>query len=233
MRRRWLAPAIALLMGCLVGGYTAGPPWATLAGVVASALALALPATLSVAVDRAIARRVWTVAGVGAIALLLGGLLVAGATFPAIWQSYSSDAAAISVLAAMLLAPFVAGFAVGTLSSRGEPDQGWEGRQARACGVFAWAGVGLQALALPYLFPFTRGLFAVLVLHQPVPTSSGGWAYGWVAVIPVVLGMIILYVAGFGLAAAEGLLGGMLRSRLARPGRRPDHVLPSEWGSTT
>lgn len=232
MRRRWLAPAIALLMGCLVGGYTIGPPWTTLAGVFASALALALPATLSVAVDPAVSRRAWTVAAVAAISLLLGGLLVVGAAFPAVWQGYSSDAAAISVLAAMLLAPFAAGFAVGTLSTRGEPDREWEVR-AITCGMLAWAGAGLQALGLPYLFPFARGLFAVLVLHQPVPTSSGGWTYGWVAVIPVVLGMIFLYGVGFGLAAVEGFLGGMLRSRLARPRRRPGYALPTEWGSTT
>jgi hypothetical protein len=231
MRTRWLAPAIALLMGCLVGGYSVGPPWATLAGVVASVLALALPVTLSVAVDPAIARRAWTVAGVGAIALLLGGLLVVGAAFPAVWQDYRSDAAAISVLGAMLLAPLAAGFAVGTLSMRVEPDRGWEG-QARACGVLAWAGVGVQALALPYLFPFARGLFAVLVVHQPVPTSSGGFTYGWVAVIPLVLGLILLYGVGFGLAAVGGRLGGMLRARLARPRRRPGHAAPREWGST-
>jgi hypothetical protein len=90
--------------------------------------------------------------------------------------------------------------------------------------VLAWAGVGLQAVALPYLFPFARGLFAVLVMHQPVPTSSGGFTYGWVAVIPLVLGLILFYGIGFGLAAVEGLLGGALRTRLTRPRRRPDHA---------
>jgi hypothetical protein len=231
MRSSWLAPATALLMGCLVGGYSVGPPWATLAGVVASAVALALPVTLSVAVDPAIARRSWKVAAVGTISLLLGGLLVAGAAFPAVWQGYGSDAAAISVLAAVLLTPFAAGFAVGTVSTRAQPGRGWEG-QAIACGVLAWAGVGLQAVALPYLFPIARGFFAVLVLHQPVPTSSGGFTYGWVAVIPFVLALILLYGIGFGLAAVVGRLGGTLRARLSRPRRRPDHAAPSEWGLT-
>jgi hypothetical protein len=219
MRTRWLARAIALLMGCLVGGYSVGPPWATLGGVVASALALALPATLSVAVDPAVAHRVWTVAAVGAISLLLGGLLVMGAAFPAVWQSYSSDAAWISVLPATFLAPFAAGFAVGTLSTRGQLDQGWQA-QASTCGMLAWAGAGLQPLVLPYLFPFARGLFAVLVLHQPVPTSSGGWSYGWVAVIPIVVCLLFVYGVGFGVANVAGHLGGALRARLARPRAR-------------
>jgi hypothetical protein len=223
MRTRWLAPAISLLMGCLVGGYSVGPPFYTLAGVVASALALALPVTLSVALDPAIARRAWAVAGVGAISLVLGGLLVMGAAFPAVWQGYSSDAAAISLLAAMLLAPFAAGFAVGTLSMRAEPDRGWE-VQASTCGALAWAGVGLQAVALPYLFPSARVLFAVLVEHQPLPTSSGGFTYGWVAAIPLVLALVLFYGIGFGLAVFGGFLGGALRARLWRPRGRPDYA---------
>jgi hypothetical protein len=56
--------------------------------------------------------------------------------------------------------------------------------------------------------------------------------YGWVAVIPFVFFLLLLYGVGFGLAAFEGWLGGMLRARLARPRRRPSHAALSKSGST-
>lgn len=225
-----MAIAFSLLMGCLVGGYLVGTSSPTLTGVVLSALALAVPATSSVALDERIGRRAVAVTGVAATAALLGGLLIASAAHPAFWQSYSSDAGWFSVLAAMLLAPVAAGFAVGTLGTRPEPEKDWEAG-AIACGLSAWAGVGLQAVALPYLVPFARGLFAVLVLHQPMP--PGGLSYRWGVVLFIVFGLIVLYAFGFGLAVLGGLLGGALRSRLMRPRRRPGHVPPPpEFGAT-
>ena len=231
MHERWMAIATSLLMGCLVGGYLVGTNSPTLVGVVISVVALALPATISVAVDGRIRRRAVAVAGVAATSASLGGLLIASAANPAFWQGYAGDAGWISVPAAMLLAPVAAAFAVGTPGAPGELGRGWEGR-AIACGVFAWAGVGLQSVALPYLLPFARGLFAVVVLRQPVPTSSGGFTYGWVAVIPILLALIVLYVFGFGLAMIGGRLGGALRSRLSHPHRRPGVANPPELGTT-
>jgi hypothetical protein len=215
MRERRQANAISFVMGCLVGGYVFGTtsPSPPLIAVVVSTLALAVPPIISVGADIWIRHRVWSLLTVTATSALLGGLLIASAAHPEVWQSYSSDATWISVLGAMFLAPVAAAFAVGAPRAGRQPLNGWQ-NQAIACGVLAWAGVGLQAVVLPYVVPFVLTLFAVLVLHQPLPTSSGGWTYGWVIIIPIVLGLIVLYVAAFALAVLGGLLGGALRTRL-------------------
>jgi hypothetical protein len=231
MRTRWLASLIALLMGCLVGGYSfirpvdpMSTPLSATAGVVISAAALALPATISVLVDPMLSRRGPVVAGVAVTSLLLGGLMIGGAAFPAVWQGYSSDAAGNSVLAAMLLTPFVVAFVVSPLGARPD-DNAWES-QAIVYGVLAWAGIGLQSTLLTYVIPLFRIFIPVILFHQALPRDSGGLAYGWVFDLIFVFALIALYVVGFGYAVLLGLAGGALRRRLARPRRNTAEPLP-------
>jgi hypothetical protein len=226
MRTKWMLRGIALLMGCLVGGYWYGAPAQTYPGLVAvvvSALALALPVLISVGIDSRITRRGITFVSVAAITLLLGSLLVAGAAFPAVWQGYSNDASYISVLGEMLLAPIAAAFAFATLGARQDPDGNWVA-QAIVYSALAWLGVGLQNVILPYIVPLAS-LVVYFVVHHTLPPSHGGWTYGYVFVIIIaVIPLIVIYFVMFGFAISGGLLGGLLR-RL--PTRRPATSPPS------
>jgi hypothetical protein len=210
-------------MGCLVGGYWYGAPAQTYPGLVAvvvSALALGVPVLIGVGVDSRITRRGITFVCVAAITLLLGGLLVAGAAYPAVWQGYSNDASFISVLGEMLLAPIAAAFALG---ARPNPDRDWVA-QAMVYGALAWLGVGLQNVILPYIIPLAS-LVVYFIVHHTLPPSHGGWGYGYVFVIIIaVIPLIAIYFVMFGFAISGGLLGGVLR-RLPTP--RPATSPPS------
>jgi hypothetical protein len=217
MRASWLAPLIALLMGCLVGGYSIEMSFYDKAGVVVSALALALPALISVVVDPAISRRGLVVTGVVATALLVGGGVIGRIAYPAVWQGYSSNAAPISLLAEMLLTPFVAAFVASSLRTRAA-DNGWAAR-AIVYGLLAWAGVGFQSILLTYVIPIGQVFLASTLFHQSLPTDRGGFAYGWVFDLIFVFILLALYVGGFGYAVLLGFSGGALRRRLSRPSR--------------
>jgi hypothetical protein len=185
-------------------------------------MALATPAIVSVLVDPTISHRRLVLAVVAAISLLLGSLLIGEAALPAVWQDYSSDAAGISVLVAMVLTPFVAAFAVSPLGARSD-DTRWDARaidnawatRAIVYGLLAWAGVGLQAELVPYVIPIVRNVVAASLFHQPVPHSGGGMG-GWIIGLFFLIVLFVLYLFGFVYAIALGLLGGALRHRLAR-----------------
>lgn len=223
MRTTWRMRIIAVLMGCLVGPYSGLLP-SPVAAVAVSALVLALPALISVWLDHALPRRTVVVAGVGAIALVAGGLLVAGAAFPSIWQGYSREAGTISLVVEMLLTPFVAAFALGMAGTPKEPGAA-QGNVGATYAVLAWAGIGLQGAVLPYLIPLGRAYVDVLFLHTP--SGSGGLAYGFeVMTGMVVLGAVgLFYGVGFVLASFEGSVGSALRRRLLPKGQHlPRHL---------
>lgn len=228
MRAHWRRGAVTFLTGCLVGPYGDGLP-ILLAAVVASALALALPAVVTVLVDRAIQRRAKAVAWVAGTALLLGIPLVWSAATPAVWQGYSSSAACISLLAEILLAPLAAAFVLGAVSMSAEPGT-TPGLGAIPCALLAWAGIGMQNLLLLYLVPFGGALFVLLGLRAPI-NHGGGLGSGLVGLLfrgYFIFVLCVLYAIGFALASLTGLLGVALHRRLTRPQRVPRSLASSD-----
>lgn len=208
MRRNWWRLGIALFMGSLVGQY-GGFVTASLPDVVISWIALALPVVLSVALDRTLVHKGAALIWVTPPVLVLGGLLIAGTAFPAVWQGYSGDAAFLSLGALILLAPLAAAFAVGVRGGQ----LAKTGTLAVACAAVAWLGIGIHNVVLPYLLPLLSIYYAAVIQHATMRAGSGG---GILLGTIIILYISLIYLAGFGLATIAGLLGGALRTRLAR-----------------
>jgi hypothetical protein len=169
---------------------------------------------ISVLIDRTMRRRLGVVAWVGLTALLAGGLVIAGAAFPSVWQGYTNDAAFYSLVALYLLTPLVASF---TVTHSAESSLTWE-RRAMSFGLLAWLGLGVQNLLLPYIVPFARSYLDIVVLHAPA--NRGGLGYGFLPAIFVFFIICILYGCGLGLAGILGWVGGALRRRVSCAQRR-------------
>jgi hypothetical protein len=208
MRRNWWRLGIALFMGSLVGQY-GGFITASLLEVVISCIALALPLVLSVALDHTLTPKSAALIWVTAPVLVLSSLLIAGTAFPAVWQGYSGDAAFLSLGALILLAPLAAAFAVGVHGGQ----LAKTGTLAVACAAVAWLGIGIHNVVIPYLFPLLSIYYASVIQHATMRAGFGG---GILLGTIIILYISLIYLAGFGLATIEGLLGGALRSRLAR-----------------
>ena len=206
----------ALLIGCLIGPYTSFTP--ALLDVILAAIPLVVSVTLSVLVSRPPGRRMTGLIVVLTCEIILVGLAIAGAAFPAIWQGYSNDAQYISLFAEILLTPFAVVFALGALGTSertGTIPAEW----AIKCAVMSWLGVGIHNVVIPYLVPIVWAAFSVLVLHAQI--HSGGFGN---ALWPIVLAVVVifisgLYAAGFGVAIIGGLFGAALRTRLMRGSR--------------
>jgi hypothetical protein len=198
---------VALLMGGAVGPYSSFAS-VTQLDVALSVAALVLPVLFSVVLDAAIPGRSAALAKTGVSVLVLGGLLLANALYPAIWRGYAGTATAVSLFAAMLLSPLSAGFVSGAGADPAAPFA-HAARKSLAwrCGALAWLGVGIHDFFFPYVLPFI-GL-----------ASNGSSGGGYVPVVALGALLVLLsaaYVTGFGLAVATGLGGEALHARLRR-----------------
>ena len=189
----------ALALGVLVGPYSTGQRQ-TLLIAFAVAAVVALPLLLAILADRAITHKVTGMAlAVGAVGLagLALRLLVA-------WLfGWTRGAPDFILLAAILLAPLVAGFAFGCTALR----MGEMFRPATLTGLFAWLGVGLH-------------FFAVSLAAAARKTPSGmdtAIRSQSLDLIGVIFTLVLLaFAMGCVYAAGAGLLGVAGRRALAR-----------------
>ena len=186
--------ALALLIGAVAG------PWfnlthPTILDAVLNALAIALPLLLAVLLMKS-ANRNGALLRVGlAVALLVVILPLGDVLFNAI-QGFPKFDTTFLVGMAVVLSPLVAAFAVGTRGAR----LGGTVGLALGCGVVAWIGMGIHNLLVPLLL----GQYS-----RSGPSSDFGDL--------VFATLLVLYVVGFALALALGIVGAALRLWLARP----------------
>ena len=185
--------ALALLIGAVAG------PWFNLThpttlDALLNALVIALPPLLAVLMMKA--RPSGALLRVGLAVALLVIILPLGDLLLNAIQGQSAIDTLFLVGMAIVLCPLIAAFAVGT---RG-PRLGGTIGLALGCGALAWVGTGLHNLLVP------------LLLGQYARTGPSG-DFGDL----VFATLLILYLIGFALALALGVLGAALRLWLARP----------------
>jgi hypothetical protein len=190
--------ALALLLGLLAGVYTDSSGRAIFDNALAAIL-LALPPLLAVSFDPALRARPGALARVAAaVALALAAILLGDLLVNALQGQPRLDDG-LFVLAALLLIPVSAAFA---LAGRG-PRFRDNAPLAAGCGLVAWLGVGIHNLLIPFLLGFYS------------PSRNGNDFADLVFAV-----LVVLYAIGFGLAALAGLLGAALRAWLLRSGAR-------------
>lgn len=186
--------ALALLIGALAG------PWfnlthPTMLDAVLNALAIAIPPLLAVLLTKP-AQRSGALLRVGlAVAFLVVILPLGDVLYNAI-QGHPRFDTTFLVGMAVVLSPLVAAFAVGTRGAR----LGGTVGLALGCGALAWIGMGVHNLLVPLLL----GQYS-----RSGPSSDFGDL--------VFATLLVLYVVGFALALALGVVGATLRLWLARP----------------
>lgn len=186
--------ALALLIGALAG------PWfnlthPTMLDAVLNALAIAIPPLLAVLLTKP-AQRSGALLRVGLAVAFLVVILPLGDVLYNTIQGHPRFDTTFLVGMAVVLSPLVAAFAVGT---RGTHLGGTVGL-ALGCGALAWIGMGVHNLLVPLLL----GQYS-----RSGPSSDFGDL--------VFATLLVLYVVGFALALALGVVGAALRLWLARP----------------
>lgn len=186
--------ALALLIGALAG------PWfnlthPTMLDAVLNALAIAIPPLLAVLLTKP-AQRSGALLRVGLAVAFLVVILPLGDVLYNTIQGHPRFDTNFLVGMAVVLSPLVAAFAVGTRGAR----LGGTVGLALGCGALAWIGMGVHNLLVPLLLgQYTRS----------GPSSDFGDL--------VFATLLVLYVVGFALALALGVVGATLRLWLARP----------------